>query len=243
MSSLVLLLIAVVCLVQESAAWRDSRSIIDKHTSVTAVIAAINGTDRKGYALDAAEAAGACKLTFTFGGHDYAVMGSIGDQTDNGLAIVGHNVTLHIDPDSPDQRWTAAGSSSLGVQLVGFWVTLPVVLALFGVAFWQRTRYLNLWVDGRDEQCVVVDTSQSALAPLSLAVRCTPVVGYEHRVATVFVPRRVADPRPGDEIWVIFARNQFAFAIAAAAFDPPGQSPAGPPASVPPAPPSPERTS
>ena len=48
-------------------------------------------------------------------------------------------VLLHlaalIDPDDPDARWTAVtGDIPLGIQLVGFWVTLPVALILLALA-------------------------------------------------------------------------------------------------------------
>jgi hypothetical protein len=229
LSGIVLLLIAAGCLVQESNTWRASRSILDKNTPVSAVIAAIDGVDRKGYTVSVNAADSKCTFKFTYNGQDYSVDGSIADQGDDGGAVVGRNITLHIDPADPASRWTAVtGNTSLGIQLVGFWVTFPVAVTLLALAVWQRSRVLAIWVNGREEQCVVIDTSQSALAPLSLAVRCTPVNGFDRHVATVVIPRRVNTLRAGDEIWIIFHRDQFQSAIAAACFASPDPSPAAP---------------
>jgi hypothetical protein len=218
LSAIVLFIIAASCLVQESATWRSSTTILSKNTPVSAVIAAIDGTDRTGYSVSASEAK--CTFKFTYNGQNYSVDGSIADQADDtGLAVVGKKLTLHIDPADPANRWTAvSGNTALAVQLVGFWVTLPIALLLFALAFWQHSRLLAIWTSGRDLVCIVVDTNQSALAPLSLSVRCTPVHGFERHVVTVVVPRRLANPRTGDELWVVFPRDKIESAIAAACF-------------------------
>jgi hypothetical protein len=233
LSGLVLLLIAIGCLIQESSSWRASESILNKNTPVSAVITVIDGTDRQGFAASAAEAS--CRFSFTYNGHPYTVDGSIADQADeSGMAVVGRTVTLHIDPADPEHRWTAVtGTTTLGLQLVGFWVTLPVSLLLLALAYWQRTRVLGIWVNGHDTPCVVVNTSQSALAPLSIAVQCTPVTGFERHVATVLVPRRIATPRAGDEIWIVFPRDKIESAIAAVCFDAPDRAAAAAPSPAP----------
>jgi hypothetical protein len=220
-SGTVILLIAIGCFIEESKSWRDSKAIIDLNTPIAALISEINGFSRQGYALDATQAV--CTLTFTYKGQAYAVEGSIAEQADQtGLAVVGRSVTLYIDPSDPAHRWTAAtGKGSLGIQLVGFWVTIPVALLIFGIAAWQRSRVLAVWMNGRDEQCIVVDSSPSALAPLSSAVRCTAINGYDRRISTVYIPRRLMNPKPNDEIWIVFAHDRFHAALAAICFDPP----------------------
>jgi hypothetical protein len=76
-----------------------------------------------------------------------------------------------------------------------------------------------LWRNGLAIEASALDGHNSALAPLSHAVRCTPVDEQDKRVFTVYVPAKAARLNTGDELWVLCPSQKSNRAVAAAWFE------------------------
>jgi hypothetical protein len=210
----ILILLSIYELGSQLAGWWADESLIGKNTVVDAVVRQAAETDIKGRPKPVDSV---CELDFTFNGKAYEVSGTLAGREE--FIVVGQTVKLHIDPDNPT-RWTAyMQTPPLGLRLVTFGVEFPVALLVLAVALWQRSRVLKIWHSGTAQRCIVVDTRQTALAPRSIAVRCTPEAQRDRRVVTVVLPPRLGKPNAGDGIWLIFPPGKFKSPLPAAAYE------------------------
>ena len=84
----------------------------------------------------------------------------------------------------------------------------------------QRAKALRTWRDGAAVPALVVESRQTAVAPKSRFVRCTPADRSDNRIVGVFVPQSAArDLRPGDALWLVFPPGGRGRPVAAAWFD------------------------
>ena len=114
----------------------------------------------------------------------------------------GKVVTLYVDPNDPSQftdRTEVAWRDDLFVLML----IAPVITVLVLVALVKRTMALRAWRDGEAMAAVVVETKQSASAPLSRLVRYTLRDVRDNRVFSTVVPTRVGTLNQGDTFWVV----------------------------------------
>lgn len=129
-------------------------------------------------------------------------------------------VPVRIDPSNPDQ-WTARNEPArLAQQLTGAAVVLPVFLVMGAVSGWQRARLLRLWRDGEAVSAIVVESRQTALAPRSRLLGCTPEHAGDNRVVQVYVPHGSPEAAlaPGEALGLIFPPGGRGRPVAAAWF-------------------------
>jgi hypothetical protein len=88
------------------------------------------------------------------------------------------------------------------------------------VSLAQRSRTVRVWRDGEARRAIVVESHQTALAPRSRLVRCTPADEGDNRVVQVYVPAgAAADLQAGDELWLLFPPAGRGRPVAAAWFE------------------------
>ena len=114
-------------------------------------------------------------------------------------------------------RWTGATTVlPLGPGLVPGLIVLPVALVCALLGLVARARLLRLWRDGQAIEALVLEAKQTALAPRSRAVRCTPADPDDRRVLEVYVPPALARLGQGDAIHVLAPPGRTAPAVAVA---------------------------
>jgi hypothetical protein len=133
--------------------------------------------------------------------------------------ITGSNITLHVDPDDPEQRWTARTTTPpFGArELMGAAVGAPIVLVLAILAVLKRRRVLDVWANGQAMPAHVLGVGQSPVAPRSRSLKCTMGDARDKRVFTVFVPSQAVSA--GDEVWVVRMPDKIEPTLAATWFD------------------------
>ena len=126
---------------------------------------------------------------------------------------------LRVDPDDPthwgemtdvDPWWRV-----LAVPLL---LLLPIVLALLAVASWRRGRVLKAWRDGTAGQAVVLETRQSATAPMSRVLRFTLADSSDRRVFSLLFPNRAGVPAKGETFPIVYPPSRPDRAIAASLY-------------------------
>ncbi len=132
--------------------------------------------------------------------------------------IIGSKLPLLVDPDNPDNWTWHTEAPSLARELLAAWLLLPVVPLFLLVGWIIRGSLLRCWKNAEARPALVLETSQSALAPLSRAVRCTLLDNRDRRVFTVFVPSSVARFNKGDAIWLLVPSARSSVALAAVNF-------------------------
>ena len=140
-------------------------------------------------------------LDYTVGGRPYTVDGFLVGRTD--WIVVGGTVPIYVDRDDPS-RWTGLTEvPPLTPELMGGLVLLPVPVALALACLLARARVLRAWRNGQAIEALVLDSRQTAVAPRSRAVRCTPADADDRRVLSVYVPPRLARVGEGEMIRVL----------------------------------------
>jgi hypothetical protein len=129
-------------------------------------------------------------------------------------------VPVRVDPSDPN-LWTARTEPPvLSQQLTGAAIVLPALVVLAVVSVLRRAMTMRTWRRGQATVALTVESRQTALAPRSRLVRCTPADRGDNRVVSVYVPQRAArDLRPGDLLWLIFPPGGRGRPVAAAWFD------------------------
>ena len=157
-------------------------------------------------------------IKYEVDGKVYDQMGYLKGRTE--FIQVRSKVPIRIDPADPDQ-WTARTEPAWLLQeLTGAIVVLPVFVALAGVTLLQRARVARVWRDGEATRAIVVDSRQTALAPRSRLVRCTPADARDNRVVQVYVPAGAASGlHPAEELWLLFPPGGRGNPVAAAWFE------------------------
>jgi hypothetical protein len=157
-------------------------------------------------------------LRYDVDGKTYDQVGYLKGRTD--FIQVHSKVPVRIDPANP-ALWTALTvPASLLQELTGALVVLPAFVALMVVSLVQRSRMVRVWRDGEARRAIVVESRQTALAPRSRLVRCTPADAGDNRVVQVYVPAgAAADLHAGDELWLLFPSGGRGRPVAAAWFE------------------------
>ena len=128
---------------------------------------------------------------------------------------VGGTVPIHVDPNDPD-NWTPLDEPlPLMQQILGGVLLIPVALLAFAVSLWLYIGVLRLWRNGIAVETLALDGHNSALAPLSQTVRCTPVDEQDKRVFSVCLPAKAGRPNRGDVVWVLSPSETSTRAVAA----------------------------
>jgi hypothetical protein len=157
-------------------------------------------------------------LRYQVDGKTYDVTGYLQGRTE--YILLRSTIPVHVDPANPSV-WTARTEpAGLVQQLTWALVVLPAFVAILVIGLWQRARLLRVWRDGEMHDAIVVDGRQTALAPKSRLLRCTPADAGDKRVVEVYLPgSRAADVRPGDLIRLIFPPGGRGRPVAAAWFE------------------------
>jgi hypothetical protein len=128
-------------------------------------------------------------------------------------------VRIYVNPDDPDD-WTARSEPGpMGPRLLGAVIALAAALVAFVIAWLYRGRVLAVWKTGDAVESLVIEARNTALAPRSRAVRCTPVEEVDTRVFSVYVPARSGKLERGDHFWVLTRGRSARGAQAAVWFD------------------------
>ena len=129
-------------------------------------------------------------------------------------------VPIRVDPADPGQ-WTARTEPpALAQQLTGAAVVLAAFVIMAVVSLWRRAAVVGIWRDGQLARAIVVDSRQTALAPRSRLVRCTPSDTGDNRVVQAYFPAgAAAGLQPGDETWLLFPPGGRGRPVAAAWFE------------------------
>ncbi len=198
LASLVLLLFSIYFAIQQTLVWLEERQLIREGDRVTAIVRAAGRETITGKRVAPSNPA---KLRFTYKEKEREVTGLLAGRKD--YIVLGDPVELRIDPDHPEV-WTARTEpGNLAQQLLGALLILPAAVIALTVSVWLRRRVLNIWRNGSPRAALVVDSRQTALAPLSRAVRCAYRDPGEKRLITVYVPVRAASLERGDPLWLV----------------------------------------
>jgi len=216
-TALVLLAAAVFFLVLYSSKWYEELKIVQHGTSITATVHRVGDSEVNGVGNLPPDYP--VVLQFDFNDVQYTVSGYLEGRKES--ISPKQKVPIKIDPDDPNQ-WTYLTESppiweSEAVLSAG--LMAPFVAAAALVSWLLRRRVLATWQTGTANLFMVEGTTQTALAPSSRAVRCRPLEGRDHRLVSVFIPRRVADPKVGELLWLIHPPGKPAAALAAIAYE------------------------
>ena len=130
----------------------------------------------------------------------------------------GEIISIYVDPQDP-RRWTArAAPPPLGKLMMGAAALVAVAALLAVVSWFKRRGVLSTWRDGEARQAVVVETSQTALAPRSRLLRCALTDGADKRLISVYVAHRTATLQKGDRLWLIMPPGKPDKALAGVSF-------------------------
>ena len=133
--------------------------------------------------------------------------------------VIGGTIPIRVDADDPDNWTPLTEPLPLLQQILGGLLLMPVAFLAFVVSLWLYEGVLRLWRGGQAIEAIALDAHNSALAPMSHAVRCTPTNEQDKRVFTVCVPPKAGKPNPGDVLWVLCPSERSTRAVAAAWFE------------------------
>lgn len=137
-----------------------------------------------------------------------------------GVLTTGEPLTILVDPASPTSVWTSRLEPvPLLPRLTIAFMILPFALVVSVVAIWMHRRIINVWINGQAHEAVVMDTRQTATAPMSWLVHCAYRSLPERRLMKIFLPHSVGRPANGQIIWVIAPEANPLQAIAAASYE------------------------
>ena len=130
----------------------------------------------------------------------------------------GKKVPLYVDPNNLD-HWTDRTEISWAEDtLIGI-MLLPVILLLFGIAFFNRHQTLQAWRNGPSIHASVVEIKHSATAPRSRILRMVLANYHDQRIFTTLIPTRRSGYQPGDIVWVIIPSTTPRWAILAELYE------------------------
>jgi hypothetical protein len=194
----VMLLVAVGFSVQDLRLWLQELRLIRQGAVVPAMVLVADGIDIKDKKLPPTAIT---TLRYQFKGKTYDVTGTLAGRKE--LILTGHPVDLRIDPDQPDVWTYRSEPTSIVAALLGPIIVFPLGLIGLLVALWKRGRLERLWKTGPARLAIVIETRQTALAPMSKLVRVTPQGVGDRRLYTVYVPHTVRQLQHGDLLWMI----------------------------------------
>jgi len=126
-------------------------------------------------------------------------------------------ITLHVDPED-FSRWTDRQQTTMLQDVfMSLWL-LPGAAILLVVAMAMRQRVLRTWRNGQLVAGIVVDSRQSALAPLSRLVRFSPRDSRDQRVFYLLIPSAMGVLQRGSVLWVVAPQGRLDLSIPAALY-------------------------
>lgn len=136
-----------------------------------------------------------------------------------GRIEVNQEMQLRVDPGD----WTNWGEV---IDVDPWWrvlalpllLLLPIVLLLLALAYWRRGQVLKAWRDGTSGEAVVLETRQSATAPMSRVLRFTLADSTDRRVFSLLFPNRGGVPAKGETFPIVYPPNRPDRAIAASLY-------------------------
>jgi hypothetical protein len=137
--------------------------------------------------------------------------------------MTGSTLPLYVDPANPAGWTDRTEVSVVHDALVGI-MLLPLAAVMLMVAVIRRMGVLRVWRTGQALQGVVVETGQTATAPLSRVVRFALSDSSDNRVFCALVPARLGALQRGDAIWLIAPSGRPQQALVVAAYAGPGQA-------------------
>jgi hypothetical protein len=195
----VLTLITLYFLLDRSLNWLEELHIIRNGTPVSATIIQI-GQDETAGRTDVSPD-NEVDLQYDFGGKTYQVNGFLEGRTE--VISLKDVVPIKIDPAKPE-RWTyLTDVPPLTHVLLSAGLVAPFAVAVGLAGFIRRQRVLRTWTEGVAHPFVVEAIRQTALAPSSQYIGCREMEGRARELVWVFVPRRLANPKVGDILWLI----------------------------------------
>jgi hypothetical protein len=206
----VLLVIAAYFLIVQTLRWWDRAWLV---RSGVAVNATIEGAGPVGGAFETLPGRSPpppvnVELSFDWHGQEQRVRRTLEHRV-----TTGDTMPIRVHPDNP-AIWTDEQEvPPLLRQLIAPMILLPAVLIVAAVGWLMHRRILGVWREGEVTGAIVVETRQSAIAPLSQQVRCTPAAGGDRRLISVFVPNRLGRLQKGDPIRLIVSPRSFSLAI------------------------------
>ncbi len=200
--------------VQQTVTWNHDARLIRSGTKIDAV-AWLWGARVKGRPIGPEDSA---TLEFEFNGQPQV----LGVQRLVGRDVPTHSgdtIPIYVDPQDP-RRWTARMTPPPLMKLMTGAAALVTVAALLAmVSTFKRRGVLSTWRTGEARQAVVVETTQTALAPRSRLVRCALTDGSDRRLINVTIPHRAATLQPGDGLWLIMPPDKPDKAVAAMLYE------------------------
>ncbi|MDB5171637.1 MAG: hypothetical protein JWO87_2353 [Phycisphaerales bacterium] len=132
--------------------------------------------------------------------------------------ITKSKLLIHVNPNDPnDWTWLSAPEPLLTL-MTGALVAIPIGVCSLLAALLVRGRMLRVWRTGEAVETLVMDSRNTALAPLSRAARVTPADEDDKRLYKVFVPAGIPLDR-GESVWIIRAKRNSTSAVSAAWFE------------------------
>ena len=209
----VLLIISVYFAITHTLRWQRENRLIREGVAVQAKVLRAGTETVTGKRVAPSNSA---TMRFTWSGQEHQINGVLAGRKEH--IVIGDMVGLRIDPDNP-KTWTARTEpANLAQEMLGALLILPAVFAALIAAMLQRRAVLTTYRTGEIKAALVVDTHQTALAPMSRAVRCTLRGTGDKRVITVYVSSRGGLLQRGDLIWLITRPNNAARSLAVAAY-------------------------
>ena len=189
--------------------WKQDSDLVLHGTPVTATVG-VEGVPRAGYVPPSGTP---YTLSFTLNGQDQQVTGTLEGHTE---VPTGQKLAIRIDPNDLT-RWTdLTEPRGLGGYLIVPVLIAPIVLAALVAAAWIRRGLLLVWRNGIGESAVVVDRRQTALAPMSQALRCTIPSRSDKRLVLIYLPGQSPKLQRGETVTIVRDTQKGATAIASA---------------------------
>lgn len=211
----VLAAVALYFLVERMIAWGQELQIVRHGTQVTAIIDKIGDSETGARANVSPE--NAVTMHYELDGTQYTVDGFLEGREE--VIALKEEIPIRVDPNQP-QHWTyRTDVPPLGYALLPTGLVLPFAIAAGVVSLILRARVLRIWTTGTSQPFIVEGIGQTALAPLSRSVRCRVLESRDKRLVSVVIPRRVANPKPGDILWLIHPQGKPATSLPAIVYE------------------------
>jgi hypothetical protein len=194
--------------------WMEVVHLVRSGTAVTATITRIGDESSGGRANISPD--NEVYLHFTLQDSPYDVSGYL-EGREKPISLQ-DQLQIRVDPADPS-RWTyLTEPPPIWHQFLVVSLLLPIAAAALGVSLVLRRQMLRTWSEGKAQPYVVIDIGQTALAPLSLVVRCSALEGRDQRLVSVFIPRKAGQVRKGDPLWLVHPPGKPAAALAVLAY-------------------------
>jgi hypothetical protein len=206
---------AVAISLSAAAGWNHERWLINHGVVVRAVVQqaadqTIAGREQPPDAI--------CILSFDWHGQSYTTRPDrLAGRTD--FIAPKDMVTIYVNPDDPADWTSLAHPGPLLPRMLGAAVAFGAALAAGLVTCLYYFRTMRRWKTAPAIEALVLESRNTAIAPLSTAIKCTPIDENDKRLFTVFVPRRDVVVKPGETITVLTYPGQSAGALALAWFE------------------------